>query len=287
VKVKFRGVRGSIPTPGAATAEFGGNSSCVEIRADDGPPLVLDCGTGARALGMDLIREGQRQVHVLFSHFHMDHLFGFPFFGPVYTPSCKVEVCVPAHNGEDAKVKLGNYLRGTYHPVRLADLPAQISYRGVRPGRPFDVGPYQIQAVALNHPGGSCGYRITVGQRTVVYLTDTAPLARPGTGLVDGRPPPGPERRVLSAMKDADLVIMDTMFTFEEYLEKMSWGHAYPEYGVALAEAAGAGRLALFHHSPDASDTALTAQARHWAAHESDVDISVARENEVIDLGRD
>ncbi len=285
MKVRYRGVRGSIPVPGAATSRYGGNSSCVELQVDGGPPLLLDCGTGARAAGRDIAMAGHRQVHVLFTHFHMDHLFGLPFFAPLYAPSCSVEIGVPAFSALDAENKLGRYLSGVYHPVRLGDFAARVAFRGVQPQRPFELGPYRVHPVTLNHPGGSVGYRVEAGGAVVVYLTDTAPLARPGRGLVDGKGPPGPERRVLDALREADLVIMDTMFSFEEFLEKMSWGHAYPEYGVALCEAAGAKRLALFHHAPDAQDAQLDALGARWTDAGGPVQVSLAREDDVLALG--
>ncbi|MEC8422767.1 MAG: MBL fold metallo-hydrolase, partial [Myxococcota bacterium] len=270
---------------GPATSRYGGNSSCVEVRAEGGPPLVLDGGTGIRSLGRDLVLEGPQQVHVLFTHFHMDHLFGFPFFGPVYAPGFRVEVGVQAHSEADAGNKLAQYLSGVYHPVRLSDMGDTVSFRPIRPGRSFEMGPYRVQPVSLNHPGGATGYRIDADGRCVVYLTDTAPLARPGEGLLDGRSPNGPEQRVLRALEEADLVIMDTMFSFEEYLAHMTWGHAYPEYAVALCEAAGARRLALFHHSPDRTDDELDSHAAAWSAHQGSVQVSVAIEGALVDLG--
>ena len=283
MKVRFWGVRGSIPVPGPETSRYGGNSSCIEVLADEGPPLILDCGTGARPLGWNLLKRKVPAVEVLFTHFHMDHLFGFPFFGPIYSPNCDVTVCVPAYSGVDAQSKLGRYLNGIYHPLRIRDIAAQIRFEGVRPGRVFERGPYRILGVSLNHPGGSCGYRIECEGRVVVYLTDTAPLARPDEGMTVGRPPPPPESRVLRAMKEADLLIMDTMFSWEEYLEKMTWGHAYPEYAVKLARAAGVKRVALFHHAPDASDEALDELAAKWALHAAP-SVFLAREGVVVDL---
>jgi phosphoribosyl 1,2-cyclic phosphodiesterase len=283
LKVRFWGVRGSIPVPGPATARYGGNSSCIEVRASEGPPLILDCGTGARALGWDLLARKVPSVEVLFTHFHMDHLFGFPFFGPIYSPNCDVTVCVPAYSGVDAQSKLGRYLNGIYHPLRIRDVAAQIRFEGVRPGRVFERGPYRIHGVSLNHPGGSCGYRIECEGKVVVYLTDTAPLARPDEGLTADKSPPAPEARVLRAMAEADLLIMDTMFSWEEYLEKMTWGHAYPEYAVKLAKAAGVRQVALFHHAPDASDEALDQLAAKWSTA-TEPRVFLAREGLTLDL---
>lgn len=235
-------------------------------------------------LGRDLVLRGARDVEILFTHFHMDHLFGFPFFGPIFSPNFRVNVAVPAYSGVDAQDKLGRYLNGIYHPLRIHEIAARLTFQGVRPGRPVERGEYQIQGVSLNHPGGSCGYRVTANGRTVVYLTDTAPLARPDEGISADKAPPPPERRVLEAMSEADLVIMDTMFTWDEYLEKMTWGHAYPEYAIAMAKAAGCKRICLFHHAPDASDADLDALGARWADHDGPP-IFLAREGLTVDLG--
>lgn len=283
MKVRFWGVRGSIPVPGSDTSGYGGNTSCIEVRAADAGPLVLDCGTGARALGRDIVLRQERDVEVLFTHFHMDHLFGFPFFGPIFSPNCRVNVAVPAYSGVDAQDKLGRYLNGIYHPLRIHEIAARLAFQGVRPGRPFERGPYAISGVSLNHPGGSCGYRITCEGRTVVYLTDTAPLARPDEGLCANKVPPPPERRVLDAIREADLLIMDTMFSWDEYLEKMTWGHAYPEYAVRLGVEAGVKKIALFHHAPDAADGELDRLGERWAQHDG-LPVFLAREGMVVDL---
>ena len=136
LNVICRGVRGSIPVPGAHTSRYGGNSSCVEVRAKDGPPLVLDCGTGARALGLDLLKERVEHVEV-FTHFHMDHLFGFPFFGPIYSPSCTLNVNLPSLHWRGCTKQTCTLSEIGYHPVRIADLPSrtQFSWCSTRNGR--------------------------------------------------------------------------------------------------------------------------------------------------------
>lgn len=224
-----------------------------------------------------------QRVELLFTHFHMDHLFGFPFFGPVYAPSCHVGINIPAANAEEAESKISRYLNGVYHPVRLRDVAATMTMHHIRTGHRFERCGYEIEAVRLNHPGGSSGYRIEQGGRSVVYLTDTAPLSRLDEGLSAGKTPPAAEARVLHALREADLVVMDTMFTFDEYLEKMTWGHAYPEYAVALCEAAGARRLALFHHAPEASDDELDQLAAKWSQH-AGLEVFLAREGVTVDL---
>lgn len=284
MNVTFWGVRGSIPSPGGETARWGGNSSCIEIRHPGIPPLVLDCGTGARKLGMKLLGEETRELDLLFTHLHMDHVFGFPFFLPIYTPGYSVRVTVPAFSEEEAREKLSRYLNGMYHPARLRELPAQVSFHPIRSGRSFQAGGFKIKATALNHPGGSLGYRIEVGGRSVAYLTDTAPFAKPGEGVAAGSDPTAAEARMLSFLADCDLVLYDTMYDYTEYLEKMTWGHSYPEYAAALCGAARVGKLVLFHHLPDASDDDLDVLARRWMEHQAPK-VIVAREGETLTVG--
>lgn len=244
---------------------------------------MLDAGTGARALGRDLFSRATREIDVLFTHFHMDHVFGFPFFGPVYAPGYQVRVNVPAFSAEEARERLARYSNGVYHPVRLRELPADVTFAAVQPGRMFERGPFRITGIRLNHPGGSVGYRIEAGDDVFVYVTDTAPLARPGEGAAAGQAPSTTEQALLDALQDADLVAFDTMFSFDEYLEKMTWGHSYPEYAVALSKLADVKHLVLFHHAPDATDDDLDDLAAAWEPHRSPR-VTLAREGDVLDL---
>ena len=243
MKAVFWGVRGSIPTPGDSTLRWGGNSSCIEIVHGEEPPLVLDCGTGARNLGQTLVRRPARSLNLLFSHFHMDHVFGFPFFLPIYTPEYDVCVSAAAHSVGEAKNKLGQYLNGVYHPTRLRDVMDTVRFEAIRPEQPFQRGGYSVRAIRLNHPGGAVGYRVEIDGQVIAYITDTAPFAKPGEGIAYGGKPPLMEANMIQFLADADVVIYDTMYELSEYLVKMTWGHSYPEYAVALCEAANAKHL--------------------------------------------
>lgn len=229
------------------------------------------------------MREPGRALELVFSHLHMDHLFAFPFFVPLYTPSFEVGVTLPAYSDEDARERIGRYLDGVYHPVRLGDLPGQLRFSGVRPGEPFERGGYRLTACSLNHPGGSFGYRVDVDGQSLAYVTDTSPFARPGQGVLAGEGPTTAERRVIEWMSGVDLVIYDTMYTFDEYLERMTYGHSYPEYGVAIAQAAGARQIVLFHHKPEATDDELDALEVEWAAHEG-IRVRMAAEGREFEL---
>ena len=288
MKVRFWGVRGSIPVPGASTVRYGGNTSCVEVWAEGAPSLVMDCGTGARLLGRRLLARGERRLHLLFTHFHLDHLFGFPFFAPLFTPGFEITVTAPTFSPETTRDRVSRYLNGILHPLRLYDVPAKIAFDAIRPGVEVELAPYTVRAISLNHPGGACGYRVeqvdAEGRRwTVVYITDTAPLSRPGEGVAGGGEPNAREQLLIEGLRGADMVIFDTMFSHHEYLEKMTWGHSYPEYAVGLCERAGVRTLYLFHHAPDASDEELDQLAARWEAY-TPLRVRVAREGVDVDL---
>ncbi|MSQ02344.1 MAG: MBL fold metallo-hydrolase [Myxococcales bacterium] len=284
MRVRFWGVRGSIPVPGADTARYGGNTSCVELQLPGEAPCIFDAGTGARVLGRELLGRPERAVNLFFTHFHLDHLFGFPFFAPLFAPSFKVQVAAPGFTPEGTRDRLGRYMNGVLHPLRMHDLPAPLEFEALRPGRPITRGGYQITATQLNHPGGACGYVVEGGGRKVAYLTDTSPLSRPGEALSGGQAPNSREAALIKLLRDADLVAVDTMFTEVEYLEKMTWGHGYPEYAAALCRAADVRKLALFHHSPDASDDDLDRLSDRWSGGYQDMRVMVAREGADVDF---
>jgi phosphoribosyl 1,2-cyclic phosphodiesterase len=255
------------------------------VRSEGLPPLVLDCGTGARLLGVKLVTEPARELDLLFTHFHMDHVFGFPFFAPIYTPGYEVRIVVPAFSEEEAQERLARYLNGVYHPTRLRELPAKLSFHAIRPGRDLDlVSGWHVRTAALNHPGGATAYRIEQGGRSIAYVTDTAPFARPDEGVTAGKPSPVAERRVIDFLRDCDCVVYDTMFDHEEYLVKMTWGHSYPEYAWSLCNAAGVKHLVLFHHLPDATDDMLDELEKHWSNAESPR-VTLAREGATLAVG--
>lgn len=284
MELTFWGVRGSIPTAGPHTARWGGNSSCVEIRSGALPPMLFDCGTGARPAGADLVRRPGRAIHVWFSHFHMDHLFGFPFFLPIYTPGYQVTVHVPAYTNDQARSKLARYLDGTLHPVRLADLPSAVAIEATRARRRTEVDGWTVDSVSLQHPGGSIGYRVNDGRHSAAYVTDTGPFARPDEGLSVGLPATRAEARIVEFLRGCDMVVYDTMFERNEYLDKMTWGHSYPEYAMALCREAGVGTLVLFHHHPDATDDDIDALAARYAGQQGPR-IVVAREGATLAVG--
>ena len=240
-------------------------------------------GTGARLLGRALCAEGVRKVYVAMTHTHMDHMMGLPYFDPIFNPECRVHMGLPAASSEEARERVGKYLNGIFHPLSIEDLGSNLRFYGVPSGETVQVGPYTLSTIRLVHPGGTLGYRVQAGGYTVCYLTDTGPLAHPGQGLVVGSEPSTLEADLVEFVAGADLMIMDTCFDQDEYHKHLSWGHAYPEYAVAVGVAAGVKEVVLFHHNPDASDDALDALGEQWSTHTSPV-VSLAKEGRVVNL---
>lgn len=263
MRVRFWGTRGSIPTPGAETLRYGGNTSCVEVWADDGTLLIFDCGTGARELGLALARSGPLRARLLVGHTHMDHIQGLPFFLPAFVPGSHLTIYGPAGIDRSLPTAIGGQMEYAYFPVPMNNLPAQLDFRELGEGE-FSVGDVRIRTQYLNHTVPSVGYRVQAGDAALVYATDHEPHAR---SLWRPDRPDGAFD--LSAMlhagdvhhaeflRDADLVIHDSQYTAEEYPVKVGWGHATVEYAVDVALAARVKRLALFHHDPTRSDRAL------------------------------
>lgn len=246
--------------------------------------MVLDCGSGAVNLGSQLMKRGVRRLNLFFTHFHIDHTIGFPFFGPIFLPICSLRIFVPVQGDEPPESRLQNFLNGEFHPLHVQDVPARTTFVPIGTGDRFSCGPYQVQAVELEHPGGACGYRIEQGDRTVCYFTDTSPLQRDlETGVVAGGAPTPREQRLIDAMQDADVLIFDTMFSFEEYMERQHWGHSFPEYAYRLARKARVQELYLFHHLPGRTDAELDTLEEKWSETRDPV-VRVAREGMTVDL---
>ncbi len=267
MRVRFWGTRGSLATPEPTALRYGGNTPCVEVRAADGTLLVLDCGTGAYGLGQALVGAGGPPPwgHLLLTHTHWDHIQGFPFFAPLRVPGGEWDVYAPGGPGQRLRGVLGGQMGYEYFPLDLGQLAAAVRFHDLGEGG-FDAGGVRVTACYLNHPALTLGYRLEAGGAVLVYATDHephGPLARPGAPPEAGGAAPGSlplhheDRRHVAFLAGADLVVHDAQYTLEEYPAKAGWGHSAAEHAVDLALAAGARRLALFHHDPLRDDAAL------------------------------
>jgi phosphoribosyl 1,2-cyclic phosphodiesterase len=273
VTVRFWGVRGSVATGGLEFAGVGGNTSCVEVRAG-AEVLVLDGGTGLRALGEALGPEAR--VHLLLSHLHWDHIQGFPFFGPAYSPRAELSVYGPAGGDAALREALARQMEPPGFPVPLGALKARLRFRALQPGDVLAVGPAEVEVLALRHPQPCLGYRISANGRRVVYATDTERLPE---GAIDPA--------MLKAARGADLLIHDSQYTDDEYAgrrgpPRAGWGHSTIGDACRLAAAAEVKRLALFHHDPSHDDRELSRLGEEAKALFANV--AIAREGLTVTL---
>jgi CheY-like chemotaxis protein/phosphoribosyl 1,2-cyclic phosphodiesterase len=273
VRIRFWGTRGSIATPGPGTIHFGGNTSCVELTTAGGACFLLDCGTGARALGAALMAQnrGPLSVTILLSHTHWDHIQGFPFFAPLFVPGNRVTVCGPEGSARSLREVLAGQMEFTYFPVDIGQLPATITFQELGEGS-HEIAGVRIHAQYLHHPAMTLGYRIEADGASVVYLCDHEPFAETLShdGVKtrdDGGIAHEGDRRHARFMGDAGLVIHDAQYTPEEYPAKKNWGHSTYEYAVDLAGTAGVRQLVLTHHDPTHDDVFIENVERRARAY--------------------
>jgi phosphoribosyl 1,2-cyclic phosphodiesterase len=279
MKAKLWGVRGSVPSPitskeiriktaavlrGAAGIDLrdeaaveryldslpvfqlgsvGGNTACVELRAH-GELLIFDAGSGLRELGIELMksefREGKGVAHIFLSHTHWDHIMGFPFFAPAFIKGNKIHF-YGSH--ENLERRLGDQHAHEHFPVTLGDMAADFEFHQLDPCSPVNIGSVSVTSFLMCHPGAAFGYRAECGGKIFVYASDTEFKHTKEGDII--------------YLKNADVLVLDTMYTFNEALAKTDWGHCSPLVGVDIAATENVKTLALFHHEPTHSDDKL------------------------------
>lgn len=239
------GVRGSTPTPGVDTLRYGGETTCFEIRAGDALVLV-DCGSGARNLGLQLVAEGPRHFDLLFTHTHLDHICGLPFFKPAYFPSFSIDAWAGHFMDETELVDIiCRIMSPPIFPVAANTLKG-VNFKTFRAGSSIErTDGLSIRTIRLNHPGGACGYRLTYGGRSICIITDH----EHGDPEIDAA--------LIDFVAGAEVMIYDAMFTDAEYETYRGWGHSTWQKAVELATRAGVRTPVLFHHDPRRSDDEL------------------------------
>jgi phosphoribosyl 1,2-cyclic phosphodiesterase len=275
------GCRGSLPTPGAETVAYGGNTSCVEVSLPDDGLLVLDAGSGIRLLGVELRRRGIRHVHVLLTHLHLDHVEGLRFFAPLFDPDSTVEVWGPPSPVCGLEERIARSFSPPLFPIDLRRVPATVLFHDV-PRRPWTLEGATLSADLVAHPGPTLGFRIETGTTSVAYLPDHEPAL---LGGIAGRPPDWISGSALAA--GVDLLLHDAQYAEDEYPDRVGWGHSSIADAVAFARSANAARLLLFHHDPAHSDGALDgleAVARELAGNGAGRP-GLAREGMLVDVG--
>lgn len=250
LKIRFWGVRGSVPTPGKSTVKYGGNTPCVELRHGD-DIYIFDAGTGLRVLGNELIVNSIREVKIFLSHLHWDHIQGFPFFRPAYDKNFRLSMYGEAKRSYTFEQLLSGHVISPYFPVSIKEMRARINFVEIKEDVLLEDNDLQIRPVRLNHPDGCLGFRVGYKGKTFVYATDTEHFSN----RID--------QSLLDAACGADLIIYDCNYTDEEYsgkvgFSRLGWGHSTWTEGIKLAKEAGVKRFIMFHHDPDHNDKFIT-----------------------------
>lgn len=264
MKLKIWGCRGSIPTPGKETVKYGGNTPCIELRLDDNNLIILDSGTGIKNLGNHLMHTGQSiRGYIMITHPHWDHIQGFPFFKPVFISGNEFTIVGPSAKSKSLEQIIADQMDRVYFPVKLSELKADINFHPVGEEE-FKIYDATVQTIYVNHPGFTLGYRITYNKKTIVYISDNEPFDREVTPhlynwekeVIDrfNSQRGDPNQRIFDFVRGADLLIHDTTYTPEEYVEKIGWGHSHYLFTLRVAHEGEVKKLLLFHHDHNHTD---------------------------------
>jgi len=264
MKLKFWGVRGSIPTPGQSTVKYGGNTPSLELRLDNDELVILDAGTGIRGLGDYLIAGGESiHAYLLITHPHWDHIQGFPFFKPALISGNEITIIGTERKEVNLQRIIADQMNRIYFPVQLNELKAKIHFRPIGEEE-FMIYDAHVRTTYVNHPGFTVGYRLEYKGKTLVYISDNEPFDREAANrmtnfekvvldkyaTVKG----DPNQRVFDFARDADILIHDCTYTPEEYVDKVGWGHSHYLFTLKVAAEANVKHLVLFHHDPNHTD---------------------------------
>jgi phosphoribosyl 1,2-cyclic phosphodiesterase len=244
MKIEFWGVRGTTPISGKDKNKYGGYTLCTSVFTSEGEWIIIDAGTGIKKLGDCLLKQGGKEplnLHILLTHFHLDHIIGIPFFTPLYSPKVTLSfyaTCSP----EETEKYLSGLMTGRYFPLDFKKTPSKKTYNQI-PEEDFHIGKTRISHCPLPHPQGNVGFKIQENNKYIVYATDTE------------HPEKGLDKRLVSFAQGADILIYDAMYTPEEYESgKRGWGHSTWLEGTKIAREARVRELYLSHFNPDHSD---------------------------------
>ena len=279
MKIRFWGVRGSFAMSGREFLRYGGNTTSVELVAGAGARLLIDLGTGATELAKQLMTgdfgKGRGTLPILLSHTHLDHIQGLPFFTPFFIKGNQIRILGAAPlSGISLQATLQNQLSPHYSPLNgLENLAAGVSIETITPGTTIALPGFEVVTAAVPHGSmWTTAYRITADDRTVTFLSD-----------VEYPSIDEPLPAAIALAHEADLLIHDAMYADEDYERSKGWGHSPARAGVVLAERARAKKLALFHHSPDATDDMIDAVVERTAASTA-IQVIAAAEGHYLDI---
>lgn len=249
VTLRCWGTRGSIPSPGPHTARYGGNTTCFEVRLGE-QRLIFDAGSGIRLLGLDLLENGGEYHHIFLTHFHWDHIQGFPFFRPLYDPKIDLKIVGPKQRNIDVRSLFAGQMGPIYFPIPFSVVSATMSFDHLNEDA-VEVGDITLHTMRVKHPSYVVGYRIEAGGKSICFIPDDE-LEGDMYEVDDGW-----RERLVEFIHGADLLIHDSMYTEEEYPNRVGWGHSTFRQSLRLAEEGEVKKLLFFHHDPERSDDEL------------------------------
>jgi CheY-like chemotaxis protein len=255
--LKFWGTRGSNPVSGPDYLRFGGNTSCLEIRHEE-DLIIVDAGTGIRPLGLEI--QKTKQIHLLLSHTHWDHLAGFPFFAPLYDPECHITIWAPIGFEKSVQELFTEMLAYAYFPIRLDDIKAKISFKEIQEGVPFEIGSVTVNSHYAYHPGSTLCFKFRVGKVVFGYATDNEFLMgyhdHPKK-ITANHPQLLAYKSMIQFFKGSTFVVHEAQYTPHEYQQKVGWGHSSISNAAILMRYADIEHWILTHHDPKHTDLDL------------------------------
>lgn len=262
--IKFYGTRGSIPVSGQATQKYGGNTTCLCLESHRGDVIIIDAGSGIRELGAYLIKNGKEKIHLIFTHYHWDHIQGFPFFGPIYLKDTVLEICGPIKEVA-AKKALSYQMNLPYFPTRLSFLPSRIIFRELK--ERLKIGSLQIQTIINNHPNYTKGLKFIEDHKSIAFLTDNELFAKNCQT---------PYKKFISFVKGVDILIHDAQYTDKIYESKIGWGHSTYHQVMELAKDGQVKNVIFTHHDPFSSDEFIEGMLKNLKKKFPDYNIEAA-----------
>jgi phosphoribosyl 1,2-cyclic phosphodiesterase len=281
VQLRIWGCRGSLATPGPDTVRYGGNTSCVELRAGDGSLLVFDAGTGIRRLGVSLPGNGPKTIHLLLTHLHLDHIEGLGFFAPLHDPEAEIHVYGPAAPDGSLRDRIAVYLSPPWYPLTFDTLPARFSFHELERDA-WELGSLRLRSAPVRHPGPTIGYRVEEDGRTFAFVPDNEPALDGPVGEL-----PDDALSGLAIAAGVDLLFHDAQYTASEYQERVGWGHSSIPDFATFVRRSGPRRVLMFHHDPSHSDADVEQMHAEVVRLAGDLGerVEIAREGLELELG--
>ncbi|HOJ37137.1 MAG TPA: MBL fold metallo-hydrolase [Ignavibacteriales bacterium] len=284
MKLQFWGVRGTIAVPGKTTLKYGGNTPCTLLQCSDGTMIILDLGTGSKALGDFIIRNKiSDRINILISHSHWDHIQGIPYFLPFYTQNVIIDFYGPVYDGLSLEELIDAQLVHYFFPVQKDDIfKAIIRYKNLQPDFRYYIGDIKITTISNFHHGNTLGFKFEFNNKSIVYLTDNELIVK---DLIINENFEKDNSKFIEFCKNADYLIHDCTYTTEDYPKYLNWGHSYEDSVLALAKLSKVKNLITFHYSPDYDDETITSMIERMKNKvDNSLNILPAVEGEIINL---